>query len=131
MDRRLMIFLFVVSGALMAGVVYMCYCRGKAEGFSDKGPDVTMTFWKMDSCPYCVEFQTKFDELKTKWDGDGDGAIDVKFVVNNDTDAAKAKQIYSFPTIQFTLADGSTVNFEGERSVENISKKIRELAASA
>lgn len=122
-----MILMFVVSGALLAAVVYVCYCRTKAEGFAH-GEDISVTFWKMDTCPYCVEFQSKWDDLKSKWDRDGDGAASVKFVVNNDTAAAKEKGVYSFPTIQFTLADGSVVNFEGERSVENISKKIAELA---
>jgi thiol-disulfide isomerase/thioredoxin len=127
MDSRLMIFLFVLSGALLAAAVYACYCRVKKEGFADGG-GVTVTFWKMDTCPYCIEFDDTFKKLKEKWEKSG-GDVKVTFVVNNDTDAAKRLQIYSFPTVQFTLPDGSVVNFEGERSVENLSNKIKELSA--
>ena len=126
MDRRLLGTIAVLLLVVMAVGAYRCACRAPPrpvwEGFED-GRELLVTFWKMDTCPHCTEFQPIFEAIKAEWEPRG-----VRFVVNSDTDEAKQNGVYSFPTLQFTKPDGEVMAYEGPRTEEALSQKIRELS---
>jgi thiol-disulfide isomerase/thioredoxin len=125
MSRRNVNLLLVLAGVAALAAIYCCACRkGRGLGFGREGfsGGLLLTFWKMDTCGHCTKFQPVYDDLKKEWEPKG-----VRFVMNNDLEAAAAQGINSFPTLQFTAADGTVVEHSGERTQEALSAKIREL----
>jgi len=108
-------FLYVVLGLVVIGVlVYTLSSRN--EGFSSGD---TFTLYYADWCPHCKAVKPVFSQ----WSSSGSVTVKDKTVITKmveaDTSPALVSQagVKGFPTMILTKADGSSVEYKGDRSV--------------
>jgi thiol-disulfide isomerase/thioredoxin len=108
-------FLYVVLGLVIIGlVVYSLSSRN--EGFSSGD---TFTLYYADWCPHCKAVKPVFSQ----WSSSGSVTVKDKTVVTKMVEADTSPDLVSkagvkgFPTMMLTKADGTTVEYKGDRSV--------------
>jgi thiol-disulfide isomerase/thioredoxin len=108
-------FLYVVLGLLVVvGIVYALSSRN--EGFSSGD---TFTLYYADWCPHCKAVKPVFSQ----WSSSGSVTVKDKTVLTKMVEADTSPDLVSkagvkgFPTMMLTKADGTTVEYKGDRSV--------------
>jgi thiol-disulfide isomerase/thioredoxin len=107
--------LYVVVGLALVGLVVYAL-RSRSEGFSSGD---TFTLYYADWCPHCKAVKPVFSQ----WSSSGSVTVKDKTVVTKMVEADTSPDLVSkagvkgFPTMILTKADGTTVEYKGDRSV--------------
>jgi thiol-disulfide isomerase/thioredoxin len=112
--------LYVLVGAAVLIVIALglrMYATTEKEAFSS-GQD-TFTLYYADWCPHCKAVKPVFSE----WSSSGTVMVQNKTVVTKMVEADTSPDLVSkagvkgFPTMILTKADGTSVEYKGDRSV--------------
>jgi thiol-disulfide isomerase/thioredoxin len=107
--------LYVLLGLAVVGVLVYSLCP-RSEGFSSVE---TFTLYYADWCPHCKAVKPVFSQ----WSSSGSVTVKDKTVVTKMVEADTSPDLVSkagvkgFPTMMLTKADGTTVEYKGDRSV--------------
>ena len=106
----------ILMGAIIFSLVLLAYWYFKSsEGF--EGAD-TFTLYYADWCPHCKTIKPVFSEWSNKKSIDVKGKTVFLSMVEADAEPEKvsAAGVKGYPTFMLKKADGSSVEFNGDRS---------------
>jgi thiol-disulfide isomerase/thioredoxin len=106
----------ILMGAIILALVLLGYWYFKSsEGF--EGAD-TFTLYYADWCPHCKTIKPVFSEWSSKKSIEVKGKTVFLSMVEADTEPEKvsAAGVKGYPTFMLKKADGTSVEFNGERS---------------
>jgi thiol-disulfide isomerase/thioredoxin len=104
------------AAAFLAVVVLAYYLAPMwREGFSG---GASFTLYYADWCPHCKSIKPVFAEWSSKKTIEVNGTVVSLDMVEADTDSDKVKaaKVKGFPTFMLKKADGTSVEFSGDRS---------------
>lgn len=120
-QKGLVVFLLLVVFAL---IVYTFMKR--YEGFESK---VTLSYFYLPGCGWCQKFNPEWDRfvemVKTE-------KLDVqlrKVNAEEARDEVEKEKIQGFPHIHLKKASGERVDYEGQRTAEELAKFVKENSA--
>ena len=106
----------ILMGAIILALVLLGYWYFKSsEGF--EGSD-TFTLYYADWCPHCKTIKPVFSEWSSKKSIEVNGKTVFLSMVEADAEPAKVSEagVKGYPTFMLKKADGTSVEFNGERS---------------
>ncbi len=113
--------LYWVVGSALAVLLLLSFgVFTKREGFQGAEGAPSFTMYYADWCPHCKAVKPDFLEFSKKKSINIDGTTVFLDMVEADTDAEKmkGKPVKGFPTFLFEKADGTTVEYDGERNTK-------------
>ena len=106
----------ILMGAIILALVLLGYWYFKSsEGF--EGSD-TFTLYYADWCPHCKTIKPVFSEWSSKKSIEVNGKTVFLSMVEADAEPAKVSEagVKGYPTFMLKKADGTSVEFNGERT---------------
>lgn len=107
-----------VAAAILALLLVLRWLRQTPMSYEGYAGADSFTFYYADWCPHCKSVKPVFQE----WSASKSVTVGSKTVMLNmveadqDPEAIKAKNVKGFPTFLLERADGSTKEFDGERT---------------
>ena len=113
--------LFIVAAGLVIVAMLASSMKKAYEHFASDDK-IVVTFYYMDGCPHCVEFEPEWEKFSKLARG-------LKVTAQQYEARAPETQaagVSSFPTIKIK-AQGKTINYDGERTSDALVAKVKSL----
>jgi thiol-disulfide isomerase/thioredoxin len=100
------------------------YLFPSLKEFFSSNEQTRITFYSMNSCPYCKKFQPEWERLVARVNDEG--IVTQKFTVDDDPEEIETAKVDGFPTIRIHM-NGKEIEYEGERTSDAIWKFVSGL----
>ena len=101
----------------------------KKEAFNNQGDvavagKTTLVLFHAEWCGYCKRFMPTWKKAKSTLQNNN--VVLKDFEADDNADIMKANNVNGYPTLKLFKSDGEVVNYEGDRSLEDLQEFINE-----
>ena len=118
---------FLVILAIIGTIVYLYKTRIESFVSPSNKNVITVTYYYLPKCPYCVKFSDEWSKFETTADA---ALMQFRKIDGSDPvnkDEIQSENISGYPTIRITTTDGSNIDYKGERTADALIDYVSKL----
>jgi thiol-disulfide isomerase/thioredoxin len=123
--------MYALAGIVALVVLYYAFTlvRGASgEGFASGDGKTTFTMYYADWCPHCKTVKKPFSDFAGQGAKNINGKpIFISMIEEKEVDKANAPKIDGYPTFILQKSDGTSMTYEGERTVDGWESFLKEM----